>query len=212
MLEQAFFPTLKTLANAPDSSPLQAITPYHVAEFIIGLTSSRNHKPGSESYSVHNNLALSILAEALDPNSELDEQTLLKSLKYLDIRFEDNVLKDNAREAADKIIEAVSLEIIFSIIILSMTPRHFLSTIINELWSVQMDESNKRLVKYVQQFKAKFDNPNEETQRNQDLTQQNQDQTQRNQDQTQQNQDPTQRNQNQTQQSPEDSIDDEDSE
>ncbi|XP_043273023.1 condensin complex subunit 3 [Venturia canescens] len=137
MLEQAFMPTLKTLVNAPEMSPLQAIEPHHMAQIILSLTSSRNHKPGFESYDVHNNLAMAILAEALDPVSQIDQESLLKSLKYLDVRFEDNTLKNNVLEAVDKLEESLK-------------------------------ETDKRLVRYIQQFKIKISEVNhpEETREN----------------------------------------------
>ena len=108
ILGQSLLPTLKTLANASDASPLQGIEPNHVTDFILGLTSSRWHKHGHESYVVHNQLALEILAEVLDENSVIDRITLLRSLKDLEIRFEDDTLKSDVREATEKILESVS--------------------------------------------------------------------------------------------------------
>ena len=108
IMGQALLPTLRTISNAPDASPLQAIELHHISEFVLGITSSRFHIPGSESYDVHNHLALEILSEALDTYSVIDEMSLLKSLKYLDVRFEDSTLRDDVREAVDKILTTVS--------------------------------------------------------------------------------------------------------
>ncbi|XP_015116140.1 condensin complex subunit 3 [Diachasma alloeum] len=105
-LQQAFIPTLKKLAENPYNS--SDIDPYNIAKFIIDLTSSSLHKPGKENYTAHNQLALDILKEIAEEDSEIDVKTLLKSLKQLIIRCEDDEMKNRMREAVDKVIEMVN--------------------------------------------------------------------------------------------------------
>ncbi|KAG7202630.1 hypothetical protein KM043_009811 [Ampulex compressa] len=106
MLEGAFMPTLQVLCNAPDMSPLQEIDPYDVARFILSLT--RIDKPGVGTYCAHNNLAFAILAELLNPDTKIDHETLIKSLKNLDIQVDDHPSKENLLEAVNKVLTMVT--------------------------------------------------------------------------------------------------------
>ncbi|KAK0164610.1 hypothetical protein PV328_003221 [Microctonus aethiopoides] len=103
-LGNAFLPTLRTLINAPDDSPLQEIKPVNVARFILDLTSAEHHKPGREDYTVHNNLAFAVLAEALTPDSDIDRDTLFKSLKAMKICCDGPQMKHDMMEAVTKIM------------------------------------------------------------------------------------------------------------
>ena len=113
MLEEAFFPTLRTLANAPDRSPLQEIDPLKVSEIMLSLTRPGINK--NATVNVHNDLVFLILSEILNPNSEIDTEVLVKSLKLLDFRLEIETLKDNLREALNNALEKVSKKIIKNI-------------------------------------------------------------------------------------------------
>ncbi|XP_043466822.1 condensin complex subunit 3 [Leptopilina heterotoma] len=123
MLEEAFLPTLKTLANAPERSPLQAIDPLKVCEIILSLTRQGVHKRSS--VNVHNDLVFTILSEVLNPNCEIDPSVLIRSMKFLEVKMEIESLKENLKEALDNTIEKVQ-------------------------------EIDKRLVKYIEQFKNKL--------------------------------------------------------
>lgn len=89
VLEECFFPTLKTLENAPSSSPLLQVDQLKVAEMILGFT-SYNAVPNNEDYSIHNNLALKILSEINNEDTETDLNVLVKSLKFLNIQMDDD--------------------------------------------------------------------------------------------------------------------------
>ncbi|XP_035740285.1 condensin complex subunit 3-like [Vespa mandarinia] len=129
MLEEAFFPVLKIICNAPEISPLQEINPYNVAAFILNLT--RNRGKGSESmntYCVHNNLAFAILAEILNSDSKIDKDVLIKCLKDLDIQIDDNLSQEDLKDGIEKV-------------------------------SLMVNKFDKRFLNYVQKFKKKLESP-----------------------------------------------------
>ncbi|XP_020300506.1 condensin complex subunit 3 isoform X2 [Pseudomyrmex gracilis] len=97
MLESIYFSTLRVLCKAPDTSPLQEIDPYQVSRFILNLTRS-----DKGSY-IHNNFAFAILAEILNPESEIDKETLVKSLPNLNTQIEDGPSKQNLQEAVKNV-------------------------------------------------------------------------------------------------------------
>ncbi|XP_033356774.1 condensin complex subunit 3 [Bombus vosnesenskii] len=107
LLEEAYLPTLQILCNAPDISPLQEIDPYEVSGFILNLTRLETRKPGGENFCAHNSLVFSILAEVLNTESNIDKETLIKSLKDLHLELDDNTSKKNLQEAIDKVMEMV---------------------------------------------------------------------------------------------------------
>ncbi|XP_076666914.1 chromosome associated protein G [Andrena cerasifolii] len=129
MLEEAYLPTLQILCKAPDISPLHEIDPCLVSRFILNLTRHEIRKPNGNNYCVHNNLVFTILAEVLNPMSSIDQQTLIKSLKYLHLEIDDNTTKQNLREAVDKVLE-------------------------------NFRDSEKRLIKSLQNFKTLLESPN----------------------------------------------------
>lgn len=106
MFERALIPTLQTLFNAPDISPLQEIDPYEVTLFLLAMTKRRSINQRTN-YCSHTNLAFVILAEILNPNSHIDKETLIKSLKHLEIIVEEGVVKDNLSQAVDKVLNQV---------------------------------------------------------------------------------------------------------
>lgn len=109
LLEEAYLPTLQILCNAPDISPLQEIDPYEVSRFILNLTRLETRKPGGENFCAHNSLVFSILAEVLNAESNIDKETLIKSLKDLHLELDDNTSKKNLQEAIDKVMEMVNI-------------------------------------------------------------------------------------------------------
>lgn len=69
--EEAFLPTLQTLANAPASSPLAEIDITNVAELLVdltrpsGLNPQAKNPPDYQALTVHDNLAMKICNEIL---------------------------------------------------------------------------------------------------------------------------------------------------
>lgn len=107
MLESAYFPTLRALCDAPDVSPLREIDTYHVSKFILNLTRRGYQKTGGQTFYTHNNLVFAILAEILNPESNIDKDTLIKSLTNLYIQIEDAPSKQNLQEAIENVTKMV---------------------------------------------------------------------------------------------------------
>ncbi|KAF7389917.1 hypothetical protein HZH68_011774 [Vespula germanica] len=129
MLEEAFFPVLKIICDAPEISPLQEINPYNVAAFILNLTRNRGKESESiNTYCVHNNLAFAILAEILNSDSKIDKDVLIKCLKDLDIRIDDNLSQEDLKDGIEKVL-------------------------------LMVNKFDKRLLNYVQKFKKKLESP-----------------------------------------------------
>ncbi|KAL0123746.1 hypothetical protein PUN28_005921 [Cardiocondyla obscurior] len=108
MFENAYFPTLRIICDAPDVSPLRDINAYHVSKFILNFIRRGYQKnKGQESFDVHNNIAFSLLAEILNPESKIDHEILIKSLPNLCIQIEDEVSKQNLKKAINNVIKMV---------------------------------------------------------------------------------------------------------
>ncbi|EFN80114.1 Condensin complex subunit 3 [Harpegnathos saltator] len=107
MLENAYFPTLRVICNAPDISPLQSIDTYHVSIFILTSITRNNQKFGKQMFDMHNNLAFAVLAEILNPDSAIDQETLIKSLTVLCVQFEDGPSKENLQEDIERVTNMV---------------------------------------------------------------------------------------------------------
>lgn len=105
VIEEAYLPTLKTLANAPDMSPLQEIDALRVSEVMIQFTCCTIHN----NYSVHNQLTYTILNEALNPDTEIPMEILIKSLKFLDVQLDSESLKNDILQALDNVEDLVRL-------------------------------------------------------------------------------------------------------
>lgn len=105
ILEEAYLPTLKMLANAADMSPLQEIDPLRISEVIISLTCCTIHN----NYSTHNQLTYTILSEILNPDTEIELDVLIKSLKFLDVQLDSPTLKNDILKALDDVESLVSL-------------------------------------------------------------------------------------------------------
>ncbi|KYM96379.1 PREDICTED: condensin complex subunit 3-like [Cyphomyrmex costatus] len=132
MLESAYLPTLQVLCNAPDFSPLQEINAYHVSRFILGLTRRGCQKSSGQTFYTHNNLAFAILAEILNPESKIDQEILIRSLTDLCIQLQDDNL---SKQNLQKAIKNVTKMVV---------------------------NYDKRLLKYIQQFKQKLEMPSED--------------------------------------------------
>ncbi|XP_017891322.1 condensin complex subunit 3 [Ceratina calcarata] len=94
LLEQIYLPTLATICNAPETSPLREVDPYDISKFMLNLIHLGSRKPGP-----HNNLVFTILAEVLNPESNIDQQMLIVTLKNVRINLEDNAAKEDLRKA-----------------------------------------------------------------------------------------------------------------
>ncbi|KAM9237761.1 condensin complex subunit 3 [Dugong dugon] len=89
--EEAFLPTLQTLANAPASSPLAEIDIINVAELLVDLTRPSGLNPqikNSEDYqalTVHDNLAIKICSEILASPCSPEIRVYTKALSSLEL-------------------------------------------------------------------------------------------------------------------------------
>ncbi|XP_062964601.1 condensin complex subunit 3 [Cynocephalus volans] len=96
--EEAFLPTLQTLANAPASSPLAEIDITNVAELLVDLTRPSELNPqakNSQDYqalTVHDNLALKICNEILTNPCSPEIRVYAKALSSLELSS--NLAKD----------------------------------------------------------------------------------------------------------------------
>ncbi|XP_008586492.1 PREDICTED: condensin complex subunit 3 [Galeopterus variegatus] len=96
--EEAFLPTLQTLASAPASSPLAEIDITNVAELLVDLTRPSELNPqakNSQDYqalTVHDNLALKICNEILTNPCSPEIRVYAKSLSSLELSS--NLAKD----------------------------------------------------------------------------------------------------------------------
>ncbi|KAM8969666.1 condensin complex subunit 3 [Sarcophilus harrisii] len=108
--EEAFFPTLKTLLNAPASSPLAEIDIANVAELLVDLTRPSGLNPqvrNSQDYqtsTVHDNLAIKICNEILINPSAPEIRFYVKALNSLE--FSDSSTKE-LTVLLDEILEEV---------------------------------------------------------------------------------------------------------
>ncbi|XP_055986317.1 condensin complex subunit 3 [Sorex fumeus] len=109
--EEAFLPTLQTLANAPASSPLAEIDITNVAELLVDLTRPSGLNPqaqNSQDYqalTVHDNLAMKICNEILTCPGSPEIRVYLKALSSLELSS--NVAKD-LLVLLDEILEQVN--------------------------------------------------------------------------------------------------------
>ncbi|XP_054994249.1 condensin complex subunit 3 isoform X2 [Sorex araneus] len=109
--EEAFLPTLQTLANAPASSPLAEIDITNVAELLVDLTRPSGLNPqaqNSQDYqalTVHDNLAMKICNEILTCPSSPEIRVYLKALSSLELSS--HIAKD-ILVLLDEILEQVN--------------------------------------------------------------------------------------------------------
>uniref|UniRef100_A0A8C6RBU5 Non-SMC condensin I complex, subunit G n=1 Tax=Nannospalax galili TaxID=1026970 RepID=A0A8C6RBU5_NANGA len=108
--EEAFIPTLQTLANAPASSPLAEVDITNVAELLVDLTRPSGLKPqdkNSQDYqalTVHDNLAIKICNEILTSPCSPEIRVYTKALSSLELSS--NITKD-LLVLLDEILEQV---------------------------------------------------------------------------------------------------------
>ncbi|XP_059530753.1 condensin complex subunit 3 [Myotis daubentonii] len=96
--EEAFFPTLQTLANAPASSPLAEIDITNVTELLVDLTRpsglhpKAKNSPDYQALTVHDNLAIKICNEILTCPCSPEIRVYTKALSSLELST--NLAKD----------------------------------------------------------------------------------------------------------------------
>ncbi|XP_063086189.1 condensin complex subunit 3 isoform X2 [Cavia porcellus] len=89
--EEAFLPTLQTLANAPASSPLADVDIINVAELLVDLTRPSGLNPQAkncqdyQALTVHDNLAIKICNEILTSPSSPEIRVYTKALSSLEL-------------------------------------------------------------------------------------------------------------------------------
>ncbi|KAK3911621.1 Condensin complex subunit 3 [Frankliniella fusca] len=102
-LEQAFLPTLRTLMQAPASSPLTSIDKDSVARLFLNLTRPGCNKFHSKMSHIHNNLALTICNAILDCDDSTFIAVLLKALVALDLSLDDPVFREELKTLVDSV-------------------------------------------------------------------------------------------------------------
>ncbi|XP_028721718.1 condensin complex subunit 3 [Peromyscus leucopus] len=109
--EEAFIPTLQTLANAPASSPLAEVDVINVAELLVDLTRPSGLNPqgkNSQDYqalTVHDNLAMKICNEILTSPCTPENRVYTKALSSLELS---SSVKKDLLLLLDKILEQVT--------------------------------------------------------------------------------------------------------
>ncbi|KAK2500118.1 hypothetical protein MC885_006452 [Smutsia gigantea] len=88
--EEAFVPTLKTLASAPASSPLAEVEVTNVAELLVDLTRPSGLNPQAkhseyQALTVHDNLAIKICNEILTCPWSPEVRVYTKALSFLEL-------------------------------------------------------------------------------------------------------------------------------
>ncbi|XP_016430566.1 condensin complex subunit 3 [Sinocyclocheilus rhinocerous] len=111
-VEESFLPTLRTLFNAPVTSPLSEVDASNVAELFVELTRpSALVKPAAvQAVSVHDSLAVRVCNEILRDISAPEVRVYCKTLSWLEINSEPGpanselqlLLKDILQEVKDK--------------------------------------------------------------------------------------------------------------
>ncbi|XP_034233209.1 condensin complex subunit 3 [Thrips palmi] len=104
-LEQAFLPTLKTLINAPVTSPLTQIDLDSVARLFVSLTRPGTNKNHSKTSHIHNNMALSICNAIMDSDNATCISVLLRALNCLDLCLDDPVYREELKTLTFKVRE-----------------------------------------------------------------------------------------------------------
>ncbi|XP_075050811.1 condensin complex subunit 3 [Mixophyes fleayi] len=124
--EEAFFPTLETLFNAPASSPLANVDVANVAELLVdltrpsGLKSQKNSCQGYQVSTVHDSLALKICNEIIKDPTSPDVRIYAKSLCSLELSKDfskdllpilDVALEDITDKVCQRAIEKVKMQL-----------------------------------------------------------------------------------------------------
>ncbi|XP_022237983.1 condensin complex subunit 3-like [Limulus polyphemus] len=109
-LEEAFMPTLRTLFDAPASSPLADVDEANLARFIIQLTNPSLISSESKNYgesSVHDRLAEQLCNEILRDRESFNVRVLAKSLTYLELSCNSYSTLKNLAVLTEKITEKI---------------------------------------------------------------------------------------------------------
>lgn len=111
-VEESFLPTMRTLFNAPVTSPLSEVDASNVAELFVELTRpcALVQPAGVQAVSVHDSLALRVCNEILRDVSAPEVRLYCKTLSWLEINTEPGpannelqlLLKDILQEVKDK--------------------------------------------------------------------------------------------------------------
>jgi condensin complex subunit 3 len=102
MLEQAFLPTLRTLFQAPVTSPLIEVDQDSVVRLMLHLT-----RPGNKKNTVHNNLAIVLCNEVLLDSDPYSKQVLLRALTQLELVLDDEIVLQNINTLTEKVAESI---------------------------------------------------------------------------------------------------------
>ncbi|NXU59174.1 CND3 protein, partial [Turnix velox] len=108
--EEAYFPTLQTLLNAPATSPLSEVDVSNVSELLVDLTRPSGLKPQSQKsqdykdLTVHDSLAMKICNEILRDPTAPDVRIYAKALSSLELSSSS---KENLLVLLDEILEEV---------------------------------------------------------------------------------------------------------
>ncbi|XP_021917110.1 condensin complex subunit 3 isoform X2 [Zootermopsis nevadensis] len=101
-LEQAFLPTLRTLFQAPCTSPLVEVDQDSVVRLVLNLT-----RPNLNKSSVHNNFAIVLCNEVLLDTDPYNIQVLVRALTQLELILDDEIVLQNISTVAEKVAEHV---------------------------------------------------------------------------------------------------------
>ena len=85
VIESSFFPTLRTVLSAPRTSPLYAVKPFDVAEFLVCMTGKDASAQAASTLGVHESLALSMANEILSSPRGESMRCLCRCLNLLHI-------------------------------------------------------------------------------------------------------------------------------
>lgn len=108
-LEQAFMPTLRTLMQAPVTSPLTQIDKESVSRLLLNLTRPGINKYHSKMSHIHNNLALTICNAILDCDDSTNVAVLLKALSALELSLDDAVYREELKTLVKRVREIFNI-------------------------------------------------------------------------------------------------------
>ncbi|XP_057304839.1 condensin complex subunit 3-like isoform X2 [Hydractinia symbiolongicarpus] len=116
LIEESFIPVLKTLFNAPSSSPLSQVNVSNVVDLMVQLTDVRNLVemqmkdktiPVFESH-VHDGVAIKLANEILSDPEDADIKLLCKTLNQLHICVRNTTVIQDLMELNMQMLEALS--------------------------------------------------------------------------------------------------------
>ncbi|XP_046698674.1 condensin complex subunit 3 isoform X1 [Silurus meridionalis] len=103
-VEESFIPTMRTLFNAPATSPLSEIDASNVAELFTELTCSSDRPQGA---SVHDSLAVRVCNEILRDTSAPEVRLYCKTLATLEISTDQGPANDELQQLLNDILQEV---------------------------------------------------------------------------------------------------------